>query len=259
MSILNELKLQIKELPFHAKITCNKLNAGCRDPRPVMRKLINMFKDAVIQKRLPINFHTPFTIHEPNIFLKLVAQFSGNQVGEYFYASLYAGLYYESQNDSGSANFIYLQHVNLLMDKGLMITWLLLLRFTAFAGTGAQASMAEAGKADLILVHHVFDVSVQLTPVAVFSPQNDTVFTASSALASLLRVSDDEPNVCKIIRRFSAAVASNEDFLGKIYVKKSSGSMMSSAVKSGALVSLQDLQPSSPFFKQGASLRVTGK
>ncbi|XP_012569507.1 CST complex subunit TEN1 [Cicer arietinum] len=30
-------------------------------------------------------------------------------------------------------------------------------------------------------------------------------------------------------------------------------------IKSGALVSLQDLCPSSPFFKQGASLRVVGK
>ncbi|KAF3454053.1 hypothetical protein FNV43_RR04500 [Rhamnella rubrinervis] len=35
--------------------------------------------------------------------------------------------------------------------------------------------------------------------------------------------------------------------------------MESSAVKSGALVSLQDLHPSSPYFKQGTSLRVTGK
>uniref|UniRef100_A0A7N2L4Q3 CST complex subunit TEN1 n=1 Tax=Quercus lobata TaxID=97700 RepID=A0A7N2L4Q3_QUELO len=34
--------------------------------------------------------------------------------------------------------------------------------------------------------------------------------------------------------------------------------MESSAIKSGALVSLQDLHQSSPFFKQGASLRVTG-
>lgn len=50
---------------------------------------------------------------------------------------------------------------------------------------------------------HRFDFDfdfIRVTPVAVFSPQNDTVFTASSALASLLRVSDDEPNVCKIIR-----------------------------------------------------------
>ncbi|XP_041022864.1 CST complex subunit TEN1 isoform X1 [Juglans microcarpa x Juglans regia] len=35
--------------------------------------------------------------------------------------------------------------------------------------------------------------------------------------------------------------------------------MASSAIKSGTLVSLQDIYPSSPFYKQGASLRVTGK
>ncbi|XP_062081899.1 CST complex subunit TEN1 [Humulus lupulus] len=35
--------------------------------------------------------------------------------------------------------------------------------------------------------------------------------------------------------------------------------MASSVIKSGALVSLEDLHPSSPHFKQGTSLRVTGK
>ncbi|KAJ1417157.1 CST complex subunit Ten1, and plant type [Sesbania bispinosa] len=35
--------------------------------------------------------------------------------------------------------------------------------------------------------------------------------------------------------------------------------MASFEIKSGALVSLQDLCPSSPFFKQGASLRIIGK
>uniref|UniRef100_A0A0R0KNS7 CST complex subunit TEN1 n=1 Tax=Glycine max TaxID=3847 RepID=A0A0R0KNS7_SOYBN len=35
--------------------------------------------------------------------------------------------------------------------------------------------------------------------------------------------------------------------------------MASLEIKSGALVSLQDLRPSSPFFEQGASLRITGK
>ncbi|CAH9061520.1 unnamed protein product [Cuscuta epithymum] len=35
--------------------------------------------------------------------------------------------------------------------------------------------------------------------------------------------------------------------------------MAASAIKAGALVMLQELNPSSPFFKQGASLRVTGK
>ncbi|OMP11454.1 hypothetical protein COLO4_03798 [Corchorus olitorius] len=35
--------------------------------------------------------------------------------------------------------------------------------------------------------------------------------------------------------------------------------MASPAIKSGALVTLPELQPSSEFFKEGASLRVTGK
>ncbi|XP_059647426.1 CST complex subunit TEN1 [Cornus florida] len=35
--------------------------------------------------------------------------------------------------------------------------------------------------------------------------------------------------------------------------------MASSTIKSGALVTLQELNSSSPHFKQGASLRVTGK
>ncbi|KAB2621573.1 hypothetical protein D8674_023755 [Pyrus ussuriensis x Pyrus communis] len=35
--------------------------------------------------------------------------------------------------------------------------------------------------------------------------------------------------------------------------------MASSEITSGALVTLQDLHPSSPYFKQGASLRVTGR
>nr|GMD70672.1 CST complex subunit TEN1-like [Ipomoea batatas] len=35
--------------------------------------------------------------------------------------------------------------------------------------------------------------------------------------------------------------------------------MAASAIRAGALVTLQELNPSSPFFKQGASLRVTGK
>ncbi|KAK7284401.1 hypothetical protein RJT34_19146 [Clitoria ternatea] len=34
---------------------------------------------------------------------------------------------------------------------------------------------------------------------------------------------------------------------------------MALEIKSGALVCLRDLQPSSPFFKQGASLRIIGK
>ncbi|KAK9161633.1 hypothetical protein Syun_007974 [Stephania yunnanensis] len=35
--------------------------------------------------------------------------------------------------------------------------------------------------------------------------------------------------------------------------------MSSSAIKHGVLVALQDLDPSSPLFKRGTSLRVTGK
>ncbi|XWS57465.1 hypothetical protein CRYUN_Cryun09bG0176300 [Craigia yunnanensis] len=35
--------------------------------------------------------------------------------------------------------------------------------------------------------------------------------------------------------------------------------MASGAIKSGALVTLPELQPSSEFFKEGSSLRVTGK
>lgn len=54
------------------------------DPRPVMREAYNMFKDG----------------GDPE---KLVAAFSGSREGEYFYASLYAGLYYESQNQADAA------------------------------------------------------------------------------------------------------------------------------------------------------------
>ncbi|KAF5739890.1 hypothetical protein HS088_TW12G01101 [Tripterygium wilfordii] len=35
--------------------------------------------------------------------------------------------------------------------------------------------------------------------------------------------------------------------------------MATHGIKSGALVTLPELQPSSPFFEEGASLRVTGK
>ncbi|PKU73327.1 CST complex subunit TEN1 [Dendrobium catenatum] len=35
--------------------------------------------------------------------------------------------------------------------------------------------------------------------------------------------------------------------------------MASSIIKPGLLVALQELQPSSPFFKEGQSIRVTGK
>ncbi|KAL7181808.1 hypothetical protein ACSBR1_040668 [Camellia fascicularis] len=49
-----------------------------RDPRPVMREAYNMFRDG----------------GDPE---KQVAAFSRGQESEYFYASLYVGLYYESQ------------------------------------------------------------------------------------------------------------------------------------------------------------------
>ncbi|KAK7277973.1 hypothetical protein RJT34_22994 [Clitoria ternatea] len=55
-----------------------------RDPRPVMREAYNMFKEG----------------GDPE---KLVAAFSSSRESEYFYASLYAGLYYESQNETDAA------------------------------------------------------------------------------------------------------------------------------------------------------------
>ncbi|KAK0581886.1 hypothetical protein LWI29_019129 [Acer saccharum] len=55
-----------------------------RDPRPVMRGAYNMFKDG----------------GDPE---KLVAEFSSGPVNEYFYSSLYAGLYYESQKKAEEA------------------------------------------------------------------------------------------------------------------------------------------------------------
>ncbi|OVA02603.1 Tetratricopeptide repeat-containing domain [Macleaya cordata] len=54
------------------------------DPRPVMRQAYNMFKDG----------------GDPE---KLVSAFSNGKEHEYFYASLYAGLYYESQNNPEAA------------------------------------------------------------------------------------------------------------------------------------------------------------
>ncbi|CAI9103468.1 OLC1v1001950C1 [Oldenlandia corymbosa var. corymbosa] len=55
-----------------------------RDPRPFMREAYNMFKDG----------------GDPE---KLVAAFSAGRDNEVFYSSLYAGLYYESQNESDAA------------------------------------------------------------------------------------------------------------------------------------------------------------
>ncbi|KAL2950362.1 hypothetical protein AAZX31_20G223700 [Glycine max] len=54
------------------------------NPWPVMREAYNMFIDG----------------GDPE---KLVAAFSGSREGEYFYASLYAGLYYESENETDAA------------------------------------------------------------------------------------------------------------------------------------------------------------
>ncbi|XP_051124374.1 uncharacterized protein LOC127246828 [Andrographis paniculata] len=56
------------------------------DPRPVMRDAYNMFKDG----------------GHPE---KLVAAFASERGSQYFYASLYAGLYYESQNKPEEAKF----------------------------------------------------------------------------------------------------------------------------------------------------------
>ncbi|PQP94577.1 uncharacterized protein Pyn_36058 [Prunus yedoensis var. nudiflora] len=55
-----------------------------QDPRPVMRDAYNMFKDG----------------GDPE---KLVAAFSKGRESDYFYASLYAGLYYESQKKTDAA------------------------------------------------------------------------------------------------------------------------------------------------------------
>ncbi|XP_071696675.1 uncharacterized protein [Rutidosis leptorrhynchoides] len=55
-----------------------------RDPRPVMREAYNMFKDG----------------GDPE---KLVEEFSKGRESDYFYASLYAGLYYESQKEADKA------------------------------------------------------------------------------------------------------------------------------------------------------------
>ncbi|CAO2184662.1 unnamed protein product [Urochloa humidicola] len=54
------------------------------DSRPVMREAYAMFKDG----------------GDPE---KLVSNFSSNSLGEVFYSSLYAGLYYESQKDEDKA------------------------------------------------------------------------------------------------------------------------------------------------------------
>ncbi|KAJ4835369.1 hypothetical protein Tsubulata_021302 [Turnera subulata] len=55
-----------------------------RDPRPVMREAYNLFKNGGVPQ-------------------KLVDAFSGGKDSEVFYASLYAGLYHESQNEPDEA------------------------------------------------------------------------------------------------------------------------------------------------------------
>ncbi|XP_022869383.1 uncharacterized protein LOC111388803 [Olea europaea var. sylvestris] len=55
-----------------------------RDPRPVMREAYNLFKDG----------------GDPE---KLVTAFSNGREHEYFYATLYAGLYHEAQNEADAA------------------------------------------------------------------------------------------------------------------------------------------------------------
>lgn len=55
-----------------------------RDPRPVMRETYNMFKDG----------------GDPD---KFVSAFINGREHEYFYASLYAGLYYEAENNQDDA------------------------------------------------------------------------------------------------------------------------------------------------------------
>lgn len=62
-----------------------------RDPRPVMREAYNLFKDG----------------GDPE---KLVAAFTNGP--QYFYASLYAGLYYESQKKADAAKVHILSACN---------------------------------------------------------------------------------------------------------------------------------------------------
>ncbi|RZB49339.1 CST complex subunit TEN1 isoform B [Glycine soja] len=82
-------------------------------------------------------------------------------------------------------------------------------------------------------------------------------FQASSAVLSGL---PHQPKYSSFLIDASSSLNHNQN-----YIIRKSGSfvwyqvMASLEIKSGALVSLQDLRPSSPFFKQGASLRITGK
>ncbi|KAJ1687674.1 hypothetical protein LUZ63_019064 [Rhynchospora breviuscula] len=66
-----------------------------QDPRPVMREAYLMFKNGGDPKML-------------------VSNFSSGRENEFFYASLYAGLYYESLNDTDSAKFHIIEACNSL-------------------------------------------------------------------------------------------------------------------------------------------------
>ncbi|KAM2612939.1 hypothetical protein TB2_032841 [Malus domestica] len=64
-------------------LEANRMQVG-RDPRPVMRESYNMFKDG----------------GDPE---KLAAAFLNGRESDFFYASLYAGLYYESEKKADGA------------------------------------------------------------------------------------------------------------------------------------------------------------
>ncbi|KAG8363866.1 hypothetical protein BUALT_Bualt19G0067100 [Buddleja alternifolia] len=77
------LMLQYKNIDMNVLIAYLLMQVGI-DSRPVMREAYQLFKDG----------------GDPE---KLVAAFSSGRENQYFYASLYAGLYYESQNKSDEA------------------------------------------------------------------------------------------------------------------------------------------------------------
>ncbi|KAL3629078.1 hypothetical protein CASFOL_027139 [Castilleja foliolosa] len=89
------------------------------DRRPVMREAYRMFRDG----------------GDPE---KLVAAFSDGRESEYFYASLYAGLYYESQKKSGEAKLHLVAACKSSYGSSLMTTWHRLPRFIVIAETGCS-------------------------------------------------------------------------------------------------------------------------
>ncbi|KAL3615789.1 hypothetical protein CASFOL_040083 [Castilleja foliolosa] len=89
------------------------------DRRPVMREAYRMFRDG----------------GDPE---KLVAAFSDGRESEYFYASLYAGLYYESQKKSGEAKLHLVAACKSPYGSSLMTTWHRLPRFIVIAETGCS-------------------------------------------------------------------------------------------------------------------------